>query len=186
MLHSHIEDDFLPREVYAGLRAYADTAEYVDIQSPIDSVFYPGICPEIPSKTLGAIDVQLNRILGRQQTHLVFMRLSLYGVLAPHFAHTDATMGRYSLMLYLTDGDGGTALVRHENGMTENPANLEELDVWLKDANRQEKWTPYLTCPMKQNRAFLFRADLFHAALPAGGFGTTPKDGRLVLTAFLS
>jgi hypothetical protein len=76
--------------------------------------------------------------------------------------------------------------VRHTSGLDSNPQTDEELALWQRDTNNVEAWEPYLLCPMKQNRAFLFRADLMHAALPFGGFGSSPSDGRLVLTAFLS
>jgi hypothetical protein len=183
--HSIIIDDFLPD--FQGWRSWADTLEYASVENPVDGVSYPGIYAKVP--TWGA-QQRLSMIMGTGvHINMAFLRLSTEGVVVPHYAHTDKVMGQFSLMLYMNRSEhcsGGTALVRHNGGMDSHPTNGDEVAIWERDTNRPEKWSVYSMCEMKPNRAFIFRADLMHAALPMGGFGTSPADGRLVLTAFFN
>lgn len=185
-LHSLIIDNFLSQ--FEALRMYADEAAYRTIENPVDGVSYPGICSHIPTEIGDEVRERLSLVTGRTvDVRYLFIRLSLEGVPVPHQAHTDATMGRYSLMLYLNrpeDCRGGTALVRHVSGMDSNPADDEQAAIWKRDTNAPERWTPYMLCEMRPNRAFVFDAALMHCALPIGGFGGNPRNGRLVLTGF--
>lgn len=187
-LHHLVVDDFLSR--YAALRAYADEADYQPLENPVDHVSYPGICTQIPTEIRVEIGGRLSAVMGASvAVHFMFMRLSLAGVPVPHQAHTDISMGPYSLMLYLNREAhcrGGTSLVRHVTGMDRNPVNAEQEALWRRDTNSPEQWTPYLLAEMRANRAFVFDASLFHRAEPIGGFGKDATDGRLVLTAFFS
>lgn len=183
--HSIVIDDFLPD--FKGWRSWADTLGYSGVVNPADGVEYPGIYSKVPT---WGMQQRLSMIMGTGVSiNLVFLRLSLEGVQVPHYAHTDKVMGQFSCMVYMNRGQhckGGTALVRHVDGMDSNPANPDEEAIWQRDTNRPEKWSAYSMCEMKPNRAFIFRADLMHAALPEGGFGSDSTDGRLVLTAFFN
>lgn len=187
-LHSLIIDDFLDQ--FDALRAYADDADYQTIENPVDQVRYPGICSVIPEDVRNEVQDRLSIVTGREiEITYLFMRLSLAGVPVPHQAHTDISMGTYSLMLYLTRGEhcqGGTSLVRHLNGMDRNPISAEEEALWKRDTNEPSQWNPYMTCEMRPNRAFIFDAALMHRAAPLNGFGDSPHNGRLVLTAFFN
>lgn len=173
--HSLIIDDFLPD--FAGWRAWADDCVYTDEINPVDGVTYPGICRDVP--TWGT-QQRLQGVLGTAVTiNTCFSRLSLHRSHVPHWAHNDASMGQYSLMIYLNRPEhcrGGTGLVRH--------IETDSVEIAIADSNSPEMWDIYSTCEMKTNRAFIFRSDLMHAALPVGGFGHSPADGRLVMTAF--
>jgi hypothetical protein len=181
--HSIVIDDFLPD--FAGWRARADSLKYEDETNPADGVSYPGIYRKVP--TWGMRE-RLSMVMDSGiRINAMFLRLSLEGVPVPHYAHTDKVMGQFSCMVYLNRPEhcrGGTALIRHCNGMDSHPKTQEEVEIWKRDTNRPDKWNVYSTCEMKANRAFIFRADLFHAALPFGGFGTDARNGRLVATAF--
>lgn len=181
--HSIIIDDFL--EDFDGWRNWADTCDYTSITNPRDGLAYEGIFTQVP--TYG-VQRRLSLILGAEaRIRTIFLRLSLLGMKAPHQAHTDAIMGQYSMMLYLNRPqhcEGGTALVRHYTGLDSNPANEEQEALWKRDTNDRAMWHVYSMCEMKSNRAFIFRADLMHTALPYGGFGVDATDGRLVMTAF--
>jgi hypothetical protein len=172
-----IIDDFHPE--FDALRKLADGSEFKDFQSPVDGVFYPGICP-IDSLGLGGL---LAQAMGRSVSlNHQFMRLSLAGACPPHWAHHDGAMGDYSLMLYLNRPEhcqGGTALLRHLDG---EPSP----ETWAADTNEPSRWKFLSMCDMQPNRAFIFRANLWHAALPMAGFGKDASDGRLVLTVFFS
>lgn len=166
------------------LRLYADEAIYEDIINPVDGVTYPAICKTIPEEVV----VELRRQLKVPALNVVFMRLSLANTPAPHQAHTDTTMGKNSFMLYLTRDEfcqGGTALVEHKSlRFASDPQMERELVAWQRDTNNPDAWRVYQLARMKANRAFIFPSNLMHRAEPVGGFGSSPYDGRLVLTAF--
>jgi hypothetical protein len=173
-----IIDDFLPADVFNLLRTHCDQELYSGVVNPADGVLYPGISIDIPEVVL--------RFFGRPK--FIFMRLSLAGVPVPHQAHTDALMGNESLMFYLNRPEhcqGGTALVRHkESGLWRNPVTSKAEEIWQRDTNVPEAWEVYDMAHMQTNRAVLFDANLMHRAEPIGGFGNSPQNGRLVLTAF--
>lgn len=173
--HSMIIDEFLPD--FDDFRAWADEQVYAPVINPADCVEYPGICKEVP---VFGTRLRLQAIM-QQPVHIraAFMRLSLEGSRAPHQAHNDALMGHYSMMLYLNRPEhcrGGTSLVRHLSG--------DDMAHWELDHSDPSKWRVYSIAEMQPNRAFIFRAELFHRAEPVGGFGTDPTNGRLVYTAF--
>jgi hypothetical protein len=184
-----IRDDFFPS--FDIVREWADNALYDEYRSPVDGVIYPGINADIPDWIRAHTQAELQAITGspREIKH-IFTRLSLEGNKAPHQAHTDSTMGGYSLMVYLNrpqDCRGGTSIVRHrETGMYSNPKDAIEEYVWKRDTNRPQAWEIIDICWMEPNRACIFPAELMHRAEPVGGFGKDAKHGRLVLTAFFT
>jgi hypothetical protein len=182
-----IVDGFLP--IYKEFREYCDTLEYGDVTSPIDSVVYPGISLAIPEHIKDEIIESLLDVEDCDITvRAMFLRLTLLGMIYPHQAHTDSSMGDCSLMLYLNRQEhcqGGTSLVTHvETGMYANPRTKGEEDIWRRDTNNPDKWQVTYLAEMQPNRAFMFDARLMHRAEPIGGFGSSAKDGRLVLTCF--
>lgn len=186
-LHSMVIDDFL--SYFDKVREWADGATYAPVTNPVDGVVYPGICADIPENVRAEILFKLQTVLnGAVKLNHLFARLSTKGAHAPHQAHNDATMGMFSMMLYLNrqvDCYGGTELVEHVcHGLMYGPETEVEVDVWRNETNIEEMWTPYGGAQMKPNRAFIFDARLMHRAAPVGGFGKDAKDGRLVLTAF--
>lgn len=175
-LHSLTLDDFLPD--FDDWRAWADTCKFRDEVNPADGVTYPLICRDVPSY---GMQQRLTAIMGMPvRLNALFLRMSPAGIPVPHWAHHDGGMGRFSCMVYLNrpeDCQGGTALLSHVDGEIGTEA-------WKRDTNRPGKWTIRSVCDMRANRAFIFRADLWHAAMPIGGFGQTVQDARLVMTAF--
>lgn len=191
-LHAVILDNFLPDETFIALRAHADTANFGDFVSPVDNVKYPGICTDIDASIKPIIESRIQRLNKAWKVSYLFMRRSPQGTKAPHGAHTDKAMGTMSLMLYMNRLEhctrfAGTSLLSHvDTGMSRNPVDEEELRIWTRDTNRRLKWRVETFCPARPNRAFLFDAELMHRADPALGFGTTPQEARLVLTAFIA
>lgn len=181
-LHSLIVDDFLDN--FAKWREWLDTAKFGDVVSPVDAVTYPHVCADLPPALRGEIFYKIQTWCGLDSKlkHL-FARMSPAGVQPPHFAHTDANMGAMSLMLYMNRPehcDGGTVLLKHHNYGTDVP-----YEVWLESANRPELWDETFRCTMISNRAFIFPAEQWHAAMPREGFGSTPANSRVVITAFI-
>lgn len=165
-------------------RTWFDGAQYGDVASDVDAVTYPGICKALPDELRDEIAGKLKATAGVQSLNWLFARLSLEGTSPPHWAHHDGSMGEYSMMLYVNRPEhcrGGTALLRHRQCGDDVPEA-----TWRADTNLPERWTRSFECTMHPNRAFIFPARQWHAALPFGGFGTSPRDGRLVVTAFFS
>jgi hypothetical protein len=180
-LQSLIVDGFL--EDFARWRAWCDTATYGDVVSDVDRVTYPGICADLPPELREEIRFKLQALASMQRMDWLFARLSPRGSHPPHFAHHDGSMGQWSMMLYMNRAehcDGGTAMLAYSAGR--EPSEEE----WRRDTNKPSQWNLRSVCDMQPNRAFIFRAEQWHAALPTGGFGTTPADARLVITSFFS
>lgn len=187
MSNLFIQDDFISR--YDELRRYADDADFTDYTNPVDGVRYPLICEHVPAQIRQEIVAQLSKFAGRMiRINALFMRLSPANAKAPHIAHTDLVMGKFSCMLYLNDSPGaGTALLRHKpSGATYHPADERYLAATYADTNRLEAWDVLEIAEMKQNRAAIFDAGHFHCAMPVGGFGQSSNDARCVLTVFFS
>ena len=182
----NIIDDFLCD--FDSLRNHCDNLKYEGVTNNVDDVFYPGVDKNIPEKHRGNITDNLEALYENVVVNFMFLRLSLVGMVCPHASHSDVAMGEKSLMLYLNkseDSIGGTALIRHvDSGMDVTPLNEKQWGTWEKDYSITKAWDTYEMASMLPNRAVIFNAGLMHRALPIGGFGNTPKNGRLVLTAF--
>ena len=182
-----VHDDFLTQ--FAQLRRFADSAKFADISNPADNVTYPHICSAIPDPFVREVEFQLASIMGAHPImKFIFLRMSPEGVPVPHEAHTDLSMAKWSLMLYVNREHhckGGTALISHiGTGLSVHPRNEAEFEVWKRDHNNRAAWKTDMLAPMAANRAFIFPAYLMHRAEPIGGFGKTQQDARMVLTAF--
>jgi hypothetical protein len=180
-----IYDDFL--ESYGDLKIYAETADFGGAVNPIDGVTYPHICESIPDAVRSELVERLTKILKRAPAKMtMFMRRSPKGCHVPHIAHTDNSMGTYSLMLYMNDGEGGTAFIRHKaTGIMYAPEEQEIVELTQKDQNSPERWAVVDMAHMESNRAVIFDAGKFHCAMPIGGFGEG-AEARTVLTVFFS
>ena len=179
-----IIDDFLPD--FEAVRAYADIANYQPFVSEVDDVEYPFICPA-PDFVSKSVNSELAKFMCAPiRTNHVFFRASPEGVAVPNQVHNDLSMGQYSLMLYMNRNEncsGGTSLLRHkEMGFDRNTVCGEELEATLRDGKNPDKWTVTMMCPMAENRAMIFPAELMHRAEPVGGFGFD-LTARVVLTA---
>lgn len=182
-----IIDDFLDR--FSELREYADTAVFEDVVNPIDGVVYPLICADIPDRIKAEIFAKLEDFKGSPiESPTIFMRRSPAGVPVPHAVHSDMSMGTHSLMLYLNRPahcQGGTSFLSHKaTGIGYNPEHPAFADIVVSDQNNYDAWTIRDMIAMKPNRAAIFDASRLHRAEPSGGFGTTPRDMRVVLTCF--
>ena len=184
-----IIDDFL--ESFEALREYADTAVFSDVVNPVDGVVYPLICSEIPEGIRAEILAKLEDFKGAPiESPTIFMRRSPAGVPVPHAVHSDMSMGSHSLMVYLNreeDCRGGTSFLSHKaTGIGYNPDRPDFAYIVAADQNNHDAWMIRDMIDMKPNRAAIFDASRLHRAEPSGGFGTTPRDMRVVLTCFFS
>ena len=180
-----IVDNFL--RGFDDLKEYAKTAVFKDEKNDVDGVVYPLICKEIPSKIISQIQDKLKSVLGFEPTiNACFMRRSPKGVHCPHKAHSDNSMGDYSLMLYMDDCDHGTSLLNHKATGAKHtrypPGVVSQL---VYDQNNDDAWEVYQMNYGKPNRGFIFDAHLMHRAEPVGGYGEG-SNARTVLTCFFS
>lgn len=187
--YGFVIDDFI--EQFEALRRYADSAHFEDVTNQVDGVVYPHICTSIPPNIVAEICFQIATVLGRQpRDQVMFLRMSPEGTPVPHEAHTDLSMGKWSLMLYMNREvhcRGGTELIRHKaTGLSVHPRNDPELKVWQRDHNNRDAWATDLMVNMVANRAFIFPAYLMHRAAPIGGFGLARDNARMVLTCFFN
>jgi hypothetical protein len=181
-----IHDNFIAS--YPELKELANSAEFSDVKNPVDAVIYPEIYWDIPVSIKAEIIQKLSDIVGRDPENItMFMRRSPLGVPVPHIAHTDNSMGKYSLMLYLFERqDSGTAFIRHRStGIMYAPESEEFLSIVRADQNNTSKWEVVDMADAKENRAVIFDAGKFHCAMPIGGFGEG-AEARTVLTVFFS
>lgn len=172
------------------VREHFDQTTYEDITNPVDGTVYPGICRDIPEEMSAEVVDKINSILETKQVAggLMFARLSVEGVKAPHQAHTDLTMGPYACMVYLNrpeDCKGGTSFIQHkETGMWHHPLEDSLVEVWQRDTKNYDAWEIIKQADVETNKAVLFESALMHRAEPVEGFGKGAKDGRLVLSFF--
>lgn len=182
----NIIDDFIAN--YVDLKALAATADFQGVKNPVDGVIYPHILAEIPDHIKRQVIDRITDIFGREPESItMFMRRSPTGVAVPHIAHTDNSMGRFSLMLYLFDNEGsGTAFIRHKStGIMYAPESQDFLNIVQADQNKPEKWDLVDMANAKENRAVIFDSGKFHCAMPIGGFGEG-VEARTVLTVFFN
>ena len=166
---------------------YAESCDFIGVVNPYDGVTYPDINTEIPAHIVNEVIEGIERETGVvPKVKAMFLRMSIDGVNVPHIAHTDNSMGEYSLMLYLSDRDGsGTAMITHKaSGISYAPEKPEFINVVVGDQNDLSAWRMDDFCQSKVNRAAIFNASKFHCALPVGGFGSSQKSARIVLTCF--
>lgn len=171
-------DDFL--DSYSELKELSLTCSFDDKTNSVDGVTYPHIFEGIPDNIREEIIVKIG-----SSREFMFMRMSPKGVSVPHIAHTDNSMGDYSLMLYLNSGPGGTSFLRHkQTGICYAPEDEVFVGLVSQDINSIDAWAITESVPMKENRALIFNSHFFHRAEPIGGFGDTQLNSRIVLTCF--
>jgi hypothetical protein len=178
-------DDFFPWGEFNILRDYAHIAKYEDHKAPFDGVVYKNVAPA-PMAIVERLTHILTWIMGRRivPMHTCF-RLSVEGSEPPQWAHSDREVAEYGFFMFVNEGPGGTALLQHaESGMWMHPRNQYELDLWKRDYNNEGAWYLKAMVDCAPNRAILLRSELIHAAIPRGGFGGSPIDGRLILLCF--
>lgn len=180
-------DEFFPPKEFELIRDYAHQLKYVPVKSPLDGVEYPDIGLPVPPSIQERMVMQFTWLVGHRValTQTAF-RLSIEGSKPPHWAHTDAEGAAFSAFIFINAPDGcATALVQHRgNRMWRHPQDADELEVWKADHNKPEKWLIKSVVEGAPNRAVIVPAELMHAALPLGGIGKGPTDGRLILLAF--
>ena len=181
-----IVDDFFYYP--AAVRSALLRREFKDYASPWDGVTYPGICEDVPFWIGGDMFKGVAALLGIGVTWSVtFARLTHPSIsAAPNKIHSDHIMGDFAAHVFLSEHwptGSGTGFFRNLRDGSE--ARSTGTDLRLINPNELSDWESVLTVPGRFNRLLIHDANLWHAALPIGGFGSSLSDGRLVLTMFL-
>ena len=125
-------------------------------------------------------------------------RLNLDGELPHSWVHSDDICAKFASVLYLNPSEqcsGGTAFWEHSVLKIDRLPSREELqargidDVAFysqMDSDWKELllWKKLRLIPMQWNKFITYPTCLFHSRFPFEGFGTGPKDGRLIWICF--
>ena len=158
--------------------------QFGDITNPLDGVVYPGICPvpdPVAHEMMGAIEFLMGRDI---VLRTAFCRATYGSMVATNKIHSDLIMGTYAAHVYLSpewpDGAGTSFFANKALGMRHRPGVPPE----SVRPNHPEDWEKYCSVQAKLNRLLIHRGDAWHLAEPVGGWGSSPADGRLVITMF--
>lgn len=177
-----IRDDFF-RDIVA-VRAAALAMPFGDVTNQQDGVVYPGISAP-PRAVAAEFQDGVEFLMGRDiAPRAVFCRATYGDMVARNKIHSDLIMGTYAAHVYLSpewpDGAGTSFFTNKELGMRHRPGVPPG---WVRP-NHPEDWEKYCSVQAKPNRMLIHRGDAWHLAEPVGGWGSSPADGRLVITMF--
>ena len=178
-----VRDGFFRDPVAA--RAAVLAGNFADIANPADGVVYPAINHELPTSVVAEVLAGIEFLTGRApELRSIFARATYAGLVAENKIHSDLVMGSFAAHVYLSPGwpaGAGTSFWANKRvGMVHKAS----MDPTVIRTNHIEDWDRYLSVQAAFNRMLIHRGDAWHLAEPVGGWGSTPEDGRLVITAF--
>lgn len=165
------------------LREEALRAPYIDWKG-YDGQVYKRVClTEVPGLQ-EAIEAQLGPVemLG------MGYRLNFNQELPNASIHSDMGWGTHAAVLYLSEGEGGTAFWRHKaTGASRiEPGDLDLLGHIQSDWDDADRWDQVGLAEMQLGRLLIYESALFHSRWPFEAFGTDYDSGRLVAVAFFT
>lgn len=172
-------DEFHPTP--DAIKEHARASEFIDWEGP-DGVVYKRICiTEVP-----ALQALIEAQVGPVDMLGMGYRLNYNGEGAA--IHSDVGWGTHALVMYLSEGEGGTAFWRHKETGRED---IVEGDVELFERVKDDwldidKWEQTQLVEMKYNRALIYESKLFHSRYPLEAFGNNFENGRLIVVAFFT
>lgn len=178
-----IVDNFLSDEDYAALKEQAQSCQYSDFLG-MDGVTYKrvhhmdSINPKVEAALSNFFDSDLD-FLG------MGFRLNYAGELPNQAIHSDIGWGKLALVLYMSDGNSGTAFWKHNSTGTVR-VDPNTLPIVEKDWERPGAFSQAGYIQSKQNRAAIYSSDLYHSRFPFAAYGDSPETGRLICVAFFS
>lgn len=158
-------------------------ADFQDWAAP-DGEVYKRICiTEVPG-----VREAIERITGPVEMLGMAYRLNYGGELPNAAIHSDLGWGTHALVLYLAEGEGGTAFWRH-TATGEHRIEPGDVDLLIKvqgDWDDESKWEIRRLVETRFNRALIYESPLFHSRYPFAAFGDRPDTGRLIVVAFFT
>lgn len=176
-----IIDDFLPDP--ESVRAAGLCAAFIDWAGPDGEVYKRIAIAEVPGLREG-----IERAMGPVEMLGMGYRLNFNGELPNAAIHSDMGWGTHAAVLYLSEGEGGTALWRHR---ATGASRIDPGDVTLFEHVRHDwddaaKWDQIGLAEMKLGRCVIYESALFHSRWPFEAFGSDHDTGRLIAVAFFS
>jgi hypothetical protein len=174
-------DGFLPAP--DAVREAARSADFIDWHAP-DGEVYKRICIcDVP----GLLD-GIEKAMGPVEMLGMGYRLNYAGEIPNAAIHSDLGWGTHAAVLYLCEGDGGTAFWEHKaSGATGIDAGDSALFGAIQgDWNDASKWGKRREIALKYNRCAIYESRLFHSRWPFEAFGDSPANGRLIAVAFFN
>lgn len=172
-------DDFLPVSV----REDALRASYGDLQAHDGETYKRVAVCDVP----GLVEA-LEARLGSVEMLGMGYRLNYAGEPPNHAIHSDIGWGTHAAVVYLSEGEGGTAFWRHRATLARKcrDGDLALFDSVKDDWDDSSKWGLRMMVPMKLGRAVVYESELFHSRYPFEAFGDCPENGRLIAVAFFN
>ena len=176
-----VVDNFLPNPVR--VRREALRADFADWPGP-DGQTYKRICiTDVPGVQAG-----IEQVMGPVEMLGMAYRLNYGGELPNAAIHSDLGWGTHAAVVYLCDGEGGTAFWRHKFTAEHRiePGDVELLLQVRDDWDDASRWEMRELVEMKFNRCVIYDSALFHSRYPFAAFGDNPQTGRLTVSAFFT
>jgi len=176
-----IIDDFV--QDAAAVRACGLAAPYIDWPAHDGQVYKRVALVDVPGLREG-----IERALGPVQMLGMGYRLNYGGEMPNAAIHSDMGWGTHAAVLYLSEGEGGTAFWRHR---ATGAARIDPGDVALFEQVRHDwdyarRWEQIALAEMRMGRCVIYESALFHSRWPFPAFGSDPESGRLVAVAFFT
>jgi GNAT superfamily N-acetyltransferase len=172
----HVVDDVLPD--VADYRARVLAQPFGDVE-PRPGLVFHGIAPAPDDAVTRWITTHVPGVTPT----LSFVRQSPAGQDEPHYIHTDADMGDWTAIAYLTadppPGDGTTFWRSRATGAIQNAASGDETAAWAD----LTAWVPWQTVPARPNRLVLFPSRYYHSRALPDNYGTG-DTARLIHVVF--
>jgi hypothetical protein len=176
-----IIDDFLADA--PTVRAAGLAAPYIDWPGHDGQVYKRVALVDVPGLREG-----IERAMGPVEMLGMGYRLNYGGELPNAAIHSDMGWGTHAAVLYLCEGDGGTAFWRHKATGAERieQGDFELFEQIRNDWDDAERWEQTGLAEMRMGRCVIYESALFHSRWPFAAFGTDPESGRLVAVAFFT
>lgn len=164
-------------------RELALSAPYIDYKAKDGQIYKRVSFTEIPGFR-AAIEAQL----GSVDMLMIGLRLNFNGELPNAAIHSDLGFGTHAAVLYLSEGEGGTAFWRHRASGASRfpPGDMALYDQVKDDWDDASKWDQIGLCEIKPGRMVIYESELFHSRWPFEAFGTDYESGRLVAVSFFT
>jgi hypothetical protein len=165
------------------MRAHALAQDFYDWQGHDGEVYKRVWLGDVPG-LLEAIEAAV----GPVEPFGTGYRLNYAGELPNHAIHSDMGWGTHAAVLYLKEGDSGTAFWRHKATGADRIA-VGDFDLYAKiegDWDDASAWELIELQPCVYGEGIIYDNSRFHSRWPFEAFGTTPDDGRLIAVAFFT
>jgi hypothetical protein len=165
------------------LRNQALTSQFIDYAAHDGQVYKRVQIVDLP-----AVRFRIEEAVGPCEFLGTGFRLNYNGELPNAAIHSDLGWGTHALVLYLSDGPGGTAFWKHrKTGASEIlEGQVDLLEMIEGDWDYEDRWQQLYLCEGKFNKAVIYPSKLFHSRFPFEAYGSCPETGRLIAIAFFN